>query len=54
MQQMIGAVFNAFEQRFIGLLTDVRECQVRWMPECSQAGQNDGEKPPAGSYHQRW
>jgi len=29
---MIGVVLNAIEQRFIGLLTDVRECQVRWMP----------------------
>jgi len=29
---MIGVVLNAIEHRFIELLTDVRECQVRWMP----------------------
>jgi len=29
---MIGVVPNAIEQRFIRLLTNVRECQVRWMP----------------------
>jgi len=28
---MIGVLLNAIEERFIGLLTDVRECQVRWM-----------------------